>query len=136
MKFEELARQWASDKEYARARALELPKGYLGVNVFRFRTAAGLTQTELAQRAGLRQPRIAEIERGDANPRLETVAKVAHALATEVADLMRNPADTSIGTEWINFGAVHVAVSSRPDMACPLGEVEVQDWERRLAQVA
>lgn len=91
MKFEELAEKWTSDEEYRRALALELPKGYLGVNVYKLRTDAGWTQEELARRAGLRQPRIAEIERGDANPRLETLARVARALGVEVADLLRNP---------------------------------------------
>lgn len=95
MKYDELARTWATDEKYLRARALELPKGYLGVNVFRYRSAAELTQEALAKRAELRQPRIAEIERGDANPRLETIAKIAHALQIEVADLLRNPDDSS-----------------------------------------
>lgn len=91
MKFEELAGKWTSDERYKAALGLELPKGYLGVNVYRLRSAAGWTQKELARRAGARQPRIAEIERGDANPRLETLATLARALGVEVADLLRNP---------------------------------------------
>jgi transcriptional regulator with XRE-family HTH domain len=95
--FDELAQEWrTSSEDYARARALEQPKGFLGVNVFRLRKAAGLTQEQLAKRAGLRQPRIAEIERGDANPRLETIAKVAYALNAEVAELLRNPDNADV----------------------------------------
>lgn len=94
MRFEELAERWASDEDYRKTLALELPKGYLGVNVYQLRTAAGWTQAELARRACVRQPRIAEIERGDANPRLETLATLARALEVEVADLVRNPVST------------------------------------------
>jgi transcriptional regulator with XRE-family HTH domain len=90
MRFEELAGKWTSDEGYQAALAVELPKVYLGVNVYRLRSAAGWTQKELARRAGVRQPRIAEIERGDANPRLKTLATLARALEVEVADLLRN----------------------------------------------
>jgi transcriptional regulator with XRE-family HTH domain len=136
VKFDELAQTWATDEKYLRARALELPKGYLGVNVFRFRAAAELTQEALAKRAGLRQPRIAEIERGDANPRLETIAKVAYALETEVADLLRNPGDTLLATDWIDLGAVDVTLRSQPAAQEELSSDLLVDWARRLPQVA
>lgn len=40
------------------------------------RAAAGLTQAELAARAGLQQPVIARLERGGANPTLATLERV------------------------------------------------------------
>lgn len=64
------------------------PPFILAGNVYRARTRRGLTQAQLAERVGVRQPRIAEIERGDANPRLDTIARVAHALGISVSALL------------------------------------------------
>ncbi len=65
------------------------PPFVLGDNVNRLRNERGLTQEALAQRAGMRQPRIAEIERGDANPRLDTLTRIALALGVPVWMLLR-----------------------------------------------
>lgn len=43
------------------------------------RRKTGLTQAELAARAGVTQPVIAGLERGNANPRFETLERVLHA---------------------------------------------------------
>jgi predicted transcriptional regulator len=45
----------------------------------RARKAAGLTQAELASRAGMRQPEIARLESRGANPRLSTLKRVVAA---------------------------------------------------------
>jgi DNA-binding XRE family transcriptional regulator len=84
---EMLARFGKSSPEFARAWNLESPKVALAANVAHLRTSRGLTQKQLAEAAGMKQPRIAEIERGDANPRLETLIRIALALRVEVADL-------------------------------------------------
>ena len=42
----------------------------------RARTVAGFTQAELATRVGVKQPVIARLERGGANPRLSTLDRV------------------------------------------------------------
>lgn len=43
------------------------------------RTAAGLTQAELAERAGVTQSEIARLERGGGNPTFLTLERVLHA---------------------------------------------------------
>jgi len=43
------------------------------------RRKAGLTQAELAERAGTTQPVIARLERGGGNPTFETLERVLHA---------------------------------------------------------
>jgi transcriptional regulator with XRE-family HTH domain len=64
------------------------PPHVLASNVYRLRKDRGLTQEQLAEAAGVRQPRIAEVERGDANPRLLTLARLAFALGVPVAALL------------------------------------------------
>jgi transcriptional regulator with XRE-family HTH domain len=59
----------------------------LGRNVRRLRQLAELSQEELAEAANLRQALISEIERGEANPRLESLTKIADALKVRLTDL-------------------------------------------------
>jgi transcriptional regulator with XRE-family HTH domain len=61
----------------------------LGVNVRTARQRAGLTQAELAHRAGLAQPAISLIEAGQANPTVQTLQQVADALGCPLADLLK-----------------------------------------------
>jgi transcriptional regulator with XRE-family HTH domain len=61
----------------------------LGANVRRVRQRAGLTQAELAQRAGLAQPAISLIEAGQANPTVQTLQLLADALGCALADLLK-----------------------------------------------
>jgi transcriptional regulator with XRE-family HTH domain len=48
------------------------------------RQKAGLTQHELAQRAGMSQPAIAKLERGATNPTLATLSRCAEAAGFEL----------------------------------------------------
>jgi transcriptional regulator with XRE-family HTH domain len=64
------------------------PPNILALNVVRLRSARGLTQAQLAEALGVAQPRIAEIERGDANPRLITLSKLAFALGVSLPELL------------------------------------------------
>jgi DNA-binding XRE family transcriptional regulator len=71
----------------------------LALNVNRLRNARGMTQEELAAAAGMKQPRIAEIERGDANPKLETLTRLAIALGVEPWQLLvPTPAPVAAGS--------------------------------------
>jgi DNA-binding XRE family transcriptional regulator len=94
----EFFRQFESDSDYERERAIARVQNTVGYNVNRLRRRAGLTQLELAKRAGMRQPRIAEIERGEYNPRLDTLAKLAWGLGVAVDELTREQAIGSTPT--------------------------------------
>ena len=53
------------------------------------RTELGLTQSELAERAGVSQPLIARIEGGDVDPRLSTLRGIVTALDEAEGDVIR-----------------------------------------------
>jgi ribosome-binding protein aMBF1 (putative translation factor) len=65
---------------YAEARAALL----LGQMVYDRRTALGLTQAELAARAGMTQPQLSRLESGGAAPTIPPLARLAAALDAEL----------------------------------------------------
>jgi transcriptional regulator with XRE-family HTH domain len=64
----------------------------LGTRVRELRLRRRLTQERLGAKAGLSYKFVGEVERGVANPTIETVAALATGLETDVADLF-GPAD-------------------------------------------
>lgn len=60
----------------------------LGGRVKNFRLAKKLTQSELAGLARVRRALISEIERGLANPTLDSIVCIAAALRVEPAELL------------------------------------------------
>jgi ribosome-binding protein aMBF1 (putative translation factor) len=65
---------------YAEARAALL----LGQMVYDRRTALGLSQAELAARAGMTQPQLSRLESGGATPTVPLLARLAAALDAEL----------------------------------------------------
>lgn len=83
--------------EIPRPRATDLAVR-LAEQVRRLRIQAGLTQAELASRAGVTVETIARLERvlrgrlsANANPSLETMERIGTALGVEVAELLSAP---------------------------------------------
>ena len=64
------------------------PKQVLARNVKRLRTAAGLSQEALADRAGLHRTYISSIERGERNVSIENIFALAKALAVDPRELL------------------------------------------------
>jgi transcriptional regulator with XRE-family HTH domain len=60
----------------------------LGANIRRLRKAKGLTQEQLAYEAGMAMRYVAGVERGEENPSLRFLVKIADALGTEPAVLL------------------------------------------------
>jgi transcriptional regulator with XRE-family HTH domain len=75
------------EAEFPEIAGIDLPC-VLASNVYRLRKDRGLTQEQLAEAVGVRQPRIAEVERGDSNPRLDTLEKLAFALGVPTFALL------------------------------------------------
>lgn len=63
-------------------------RGTFGLRARELRRAAGMSQRDLAQVAGIDRSYVQEIERGIANPTLVTLALLAHGLGCQPADLL------------------------------------------------
>lgn len=70
-------------------------KKKFGVNLFRLRSKAGLTQATLAERTNLSIDSISRIERGERAPSLESIEKISSALKVRASELF-NFADAEI----------------------------------------
>ena len=85
--------QAAYDRAYAEADLA----GRLAEIVYRLRTTAGLTQTELARRMGTTQSAVARVEGGGSTPTLELLDRVGRAVGAELV--------LSVNGEVLHFGA-------------------------------
>ena len=65
--------------------SLERKKRLLGDSIQRVRRARELTQKELTELAGITQAHLSQIERGEKNPTVETLSKLADALRVRLA---------------------------------------------------
>ncbi|MBQ7692774.1 MAG: helix-turn-helix transcriptional regulator [Oscillospiraceae bacterium] len=72
----------------------------IGNNLLHVRKRAGLTQAEVAERAGLSDRTYADIERGTANMRLETLLRICTVLRITPNDILHREEDsTSVCSE-------------------------------------
>ena len=80
-----MTKRWAEVKQGIRSISDEEKReveniAYLTSLLSQRRRLLGLTQMEVAERAGLTQPNVARIEKGEMVPRLDTLCKMARAL--------------------------------------------------------
>lgn len=99
------------DPEYAAAHAVGRPFSNLALNVWSLRETKGMTQQQLAEAAKMKQPRIADIERDEANPTLLTISRVAFALGVTAERLLAEP-DEAVMANARAVVAAHVATWS------------------------
>jgi transcriptional regulator with XRE-family HTH domain len=67
----------------------------VGAAVVRFRAGHDLSQRELAERLGVKQPQVARLELGEVNPGMETLMRVSAGLGIEFTIDVR-PAGTPV----------------------------------------
>jgi transcriptional regulator with XRE-family HTH domain len=67
---------------------LNIVKNNLGRNVKELRVSTNMSQTDLADKAKVRQPLISKMERGRGNPTLDSIVKIARALGVTVIELL------------------------------------------------
>lgn len=87
--------------------------GLVGGNLQRARLASQFSLGDLARRSGLSKQTIAKVEAGDANPTIETLARLGDALKISVRELVTDAlGDTRIATatdaEWRDAGTADV----------------------------
>ena len=70
------------------------PKETLAANLRRMRRATGLSQEELAARAGLHRTYVSSVERAERNVSLKNIYLLAGALGVEPGDLIAPFTDT------------------------------------------
>ena len=70
-------------------------RAFFGQRVRELRRQKGLSQTELAERADLNRAYLGGVERGDRNPTIENVAKIAKALEEPMGSLFALSADSA-----------------------------------------
>lgn len=81
---DDLDRELQKHPSYASRLAELSPYEAIARKLITFRIEHGLSQTELAKRCGVSQPAIARLERGEHEPRLATLRRVAHALDADL----------------------------------------------------
>ncbi len=74
----------ATDKAYAEAAREVDAAQSLADRVVALRVGAGLTQAQLAKKAGISQPRLSKLESGVDNPTLDTLERVGDALGVRL----------------------------------------------------
>lgn len=79
-----LDRELRKDPDYEAALQELSPYEKIARQLIAFRIEHGLSQAELARRCGVSQPAIARLERGEHEPRLATLRRVAHALDADL----------------------------------------------------
>ncbi len=82
--WKEIKHEMLKDPEVKRAYDELGPGFHLASDFIGARIAKKLSQSELAQKAGVSQVAIARLESGDANPTFRTASRVAKALGKEV----------------------------------------------------
>lgn len=60
-----------------------------GERVRQLRLTIGLSQEDLAFKAGVHRTYLGSIERGERNPSLKNIAAIANALGVDISDLFR-----------------------------------------------
>ena len=68
---------------------LASPQDTFARNLKRARESGGLSQEALADKAGMHRNEISLLERGEREPKIGTVARLAKALGVKSADLLR-----------------------------------------------
>jgi transcriptional regulator with XRE-family HTH domain len=66
---------------------LDIVKGNVAQQIRELRRSLELSQTQLAAKAETHQEFISDVERGEANPTLETIVRIATALGVDTIEL-------------------------------------------------
>lgn len=82
--FDKYLKKQMDDPEFKKAWDNSELKYQLMIMVLKDRNEQNLTQSDLAERTGLRQSNISRIENGQAMPSITTLSKIAHGLGKQL----------------------------------------------------
>jgi transcriptional regulator with XRE-family HTH domain len=112
---------------------------FLAEQVRKLRTQAGMTQAELASRAGVTVETVARLERvlrgrasANANPSLETMERIASSLGVDVADLV-SPSKTRPKDDRLNV-VLRSASSAVRRRVLVVAEALIRDEQSEVRQ--
>lgn len=110
--------------------AVEPVLAHVAGNLRAFRTAAGLSQAEVAARAGLSRRTIVGLEGGDTSISLARLARVAEALGVSFARLVRepDPGDRPAARATVWRGSRPESRAALLGAAAAMREVEFWSW--------
>lgn len=81
---EEVHDQLMQDPEFKAAWEADAPQRAIRQAILKARVEQKITQQELANRAGIKQPSLARVESGSSSPTITTLTKLAKALNTKL----------------------------------------------------
>jgi transcriptional regulator with XRE-family HTH domain len=111
-----IAEQLRTDPEFrAQWERTALARG-VAVAIVRYRAQHDLSQRELAERLGMKQPQVARLELGEVNPSIETLMRVSAKLGIELTIDVR-PAGTPVRNVTKRAQANNLVGSFRTDEA-------------------
>ena len=106
---EMLAAEFAADPEFAAEWERLALARMVAVGLIGYRSDHGLSQRELAERLGVSQPRVVELESGEKNPQIETLVKIAAATGLEFAiDIVPAGQDPKLVGKAVKDAPAHV----------------------------
>jgi CheY-like chemotaxis protein len=75
----------------------------LGLAIKTERCALGISQEQLAERAGLHRTYVSDVERGARNPSIASIEKLAHALELSISALFQRAGDGGKSSEFVEI---------------------------------
>lgn len=108
----DLARRLEKEPEHRKEYRRQTPYHDLLLDIIRQRKELGITQKELAERAGMHQSQLSRIENAKHDPRLSTIIQIAEALNMRV-DMRLVPIAEFDQTDWENL--VVIQPPAEPD---------------------
>ena len=74
----------------------------IGLQIYQKRLERGMTQAELAQKAGIPQPNLSNIEKGKQDITISTLRRIAYGLQAEMVDFFRSESKTK-GRQYLSL---------------------------------
>jgi transcriptional regulator with XRE-family HTH domain len=126
-----------ASKSRLRARHLVDQDRELRFELIRLREASGLTQRDVAERIGVTPQAISKFERIDADPKLSTIRRYAHAIEAIVSHKVeRDEGQLVDGVEWAVFTVALERVPSTPAPTVPLVLLDAETRRDDFARCA